>query len=130
MSTCTQLISTNEQMALQGRSRSSYLRHANKDVGGLLLQEVMEGILPGLLEQLVLDSDERGLAETLQGQDHPVGQQAVHQDSARRVQPVTTQIWRTRLFPSTLTKSYDGGKIKKFLDTSCICDVLYCAEFR
>ena len=42
----------------------------------------MEGILPGLLEQLVFDGDECGLAETLQGQNHPVRQQAVHQDPA------------------------------------------------
>lgn len=85
MSTCVQLISTNEQVALQGRSRSSYLCNANEDVGGLLLQEVMEGIFPGLLKQLVFNSDESGLTETLQGQDHPVGQQAVHQDPGQQV---------------------------------------------
>lgn len=42
----------------------------------------MEGIFPGLLEQLVFDGDERGLTEALQGQNHPIGQQAVHQDPA------------------------------------------------
>ncbi len=42
----------------------------------------MEGIFPGLLEQLMLDGDERGLTETLQGQNHPIRQQAVHQDPA------------------------------------------------
>lgn len=88
-----QLISTNddnlydEPIALQGRSSSSYLCNANEDVGGLLLQEVMEGIFPGLLKQLVFNSDQRGLTETLQGQDHPVGQQAVHKDPAQQVQP-------------------------------------------
>lgn len=40
----------------------------------------MERIFPGLLEQLMFDGDERGLTETLQGQNHPIGQQAVHQD--------------------------------------------------
>ena len=42
----------------------------------------MKGIFPGLLEQLMFDGDERGLAETLQGQNHPIGQQAIHQDPA------------------------------------------------
>lgn len=42
----------------------------------------MEGIFPGLFEQLVLDGDERGLSETLQGQNHSIGQQAVHEDPA------------------------------------------------
>lgn len=65
---------------------SSYLCNTNEDVGGLLLQEVMEGIFPCLLKQLVFDRDKRGLAETLQGQDHPVGKQAVHQDPAQQVQ--------------------------------------------
>lgn len=45
----------------------------------------MEGIFPGLFEELVLDGDERGFTETLQGQDHPVGQQAVHQDPAEQL---------------------------------------------
>lgn len=61
---------------------SSYLCNTDKDVGCLLLQVVMEGIFPGLLEQLMFNSDERGLTETLQGQNHPIGQQAVHQDPA------------------------------------------------
>lgn len=39
-------------------------------------------MFPGLPEQLVFDGDERCLTETLQGQDHPIGQQAVHQDPA------------------------------------------------
>lgn len=81
-----QSLSTNKPIALQGRSKSFYLCNANEDVGGLLLQEVMEGIFPGLLKQLVFNSDKCGLTETLQGQDHPVGQQAVHQDPARQVQ--------------------------------------------
>lgn len=42
----------------------------------------MEGIFSGLLEQIVFDGIERGLTETLQGQNHPIGQQAVHQNSA------------------------------------------------
>lgn len=46
----------------------------------------MEGIFPGLLKQLMFNSDECGLAETLQRQDHSIGQQAVHQDPAQQVQ--------------------------------------------
>lgn len=61
---------------------NSYLCYTDKDVGGLLLQEVMKRIFPGLFEQLMFDGDERGLTETLQGQNHPIGQQAVHQDPA------------------------------------------------
>lgn len=67
---------------IQTDTESSYLCNTDKDVGRLLLQEVMKGIFPGLLEQLMFDGDERGLTETLQGQNHPIGQQAVHQDPA------------------------------------------------
>lgn len=42
----------------------------------------MEGVFPCLLKQLMLDGDERCLTETLQGQNHPIGQEAVHQDPA------------------------------------------------
>ena len=42
----------------------------------------MKRIFSGLLEQLVFDGDERGLTETLQCQNHSIGQQAVHQDPA------------------------------------------------
>lgn len=42
----------------------------------------MERIFSGLLKQLMFDGDERGLTETLQGQNHPIGQQAVHQNPA------------------------------------------------
>lgn len=33
----------------------------------------MQGVLPGLLEQLMFDGDERGLTKALEGQDHPFG---------------------------------------------------------
>ena len=42
----------------------------------------MEGIFPGLLKQFMFDGDERGLTDTFQGQNHPIGEQAVHQDPA------------------------------------------------
>lgn len=42
----------------------------------------MEGIFPGFLKQLMFDGDERCLTETLQGQNHPIGQKTVHQDPA------------------------------------------------
>lgn len=59
-----------------------HLCDADEDVGGLILQQVVERVLPGLPEQLVFDGDECGLAQALQGQDHAIGQQAVHQDPA------------------------------------------------
>lgn len=62
--------------------KASHLCDTDKNVGGLLLQEVMEGIFPGFLEQLMFDGDERCLTETLQGQNHPIGQKTVHQDPA------------------------------------------------
>lgn len=62
--------------------KNSHLCNTDKNVGGLLLQEVMEGIFPSLLKELMFDGDERCLTETLQGQNHPVGQETVHQDPA------------------------------------------------
>lgn len=60
----------------------SHLCNTDKNVGCLLLQKVMEGIFPGFLKQLMFDGDERCLTETLQGQNHPIGQKTVHQDPA------------------------------------------------
>ena len=63
-----------------GGLQSSHLCDADEDVGRLLLKQVVERVFPGLLEQLVFDGDERRFAETLHGQNHPVGKEAVHQD--------------------------------------------------
>lgn len=58
--------------------QSSHLCYADKDVRCLLLKEVMERIFSCLLEKLMFDGNECGLAETLHGQNHPVGEEAVH----------------------------------------------------
>lgn len=52
----------------------------------------MEGIFPGFLEQLMFDGDECGLTETLKGQNHPIGQQAVHQDPAASLSNVDDEL--------------------------------------
>lgn len=41
------------------------LRYTDENIGGLLLQQVMEGILPSLLKKFMLDSDKGGLSEAL-----------------------------------------------------------------
>lgn len=87
----------------------------------------MEGIFPGLLKQLMFNSDECGLAETLQRQDHAIGQQAVHQDPAQQVQsrhksgeqPSAFTTWNISPCPQNHTVV---GK-KHFF-----CDVQYCAK--
>lgn len=63
-------------------AKVSHLCNTDKNVGCLLLQEVMEGIFPCLLKQLMFDGDECCLTETFQGQNHPIGQEAVHQNPA------------------------------------------------
>lgn len=64
------------------RVESSYLCDTDKDVGCLLLQQLVERTFPGLLEKVVFDGNERGFSEALEGQNHSIGQQAVHQDPA------------------------------------------------
>lgn len=70
----------------------SHLCNADKNVGCLLLQEVVEGIFPGFLKQLMFDGDESCLTETLQGQNHPIGQKTIHQDPVVTA-IVTVQAW-------------------------------------
>lgn len=58
-----------------------FLRDTDKDVGALLLQQMVKGVLPGLLEEIMLDCDQRGLPEALQCKNHAIWQEAVHQDA-------------------------------------------------
>lgn len=58
----------------------------------------MERIFSGLFKQLMFDGDERGLTETLQGQNHPIGQQAVHQNPAEEPIIITKCSCSTLLF--------------------------------
>lgn len=46
----------------------------------------------------MFDGDERGLTETLQGQNHPIGQQAVHQNPAEEPIIITKCSFSTLLF--------------------------------
>jgi len=86
------------------------LRHAHKDVAGLLLsanqrgsseqcspvwcaradvwsalylQQVVQRVLAGLAEELLLYAGQRSLPQTLQTDQDAVGQTAVHQDTRR-----------------------------------------------
>lgn len=54
------------------------LGDTDKDVGALLLQQMVERILPGLFEKLMLDRNKRGLSEALQRKNHAIWQKAVH----------------------------------------------------
>lgn len=54
------------------------LRDADEYVRALLLQQMAERVLPGFLEKLMLDRNERGLPEALQCQNHAIWQQAVY----------------------------------------------------
>lgn len=57
------------------------LGDTDKDVGALLLQQMVKRVLPGLFKKIVLDCNERGLPEALQREDHAIWQEAVHQDA-------------------------------------------------
>lgn len=57
------------------------LGDADEDVGAFFLEQMVKRVLPGFLEELVLDGDERGFPEALQRQNHAVGQKAVHHNA-------------------------------------------------
>lgn len=54
------------------------LGDTDKDVGALLLQQMVKRVLPGLFEKLMLDCDQCGLPEALQRENHAIWQKAVH----------------------------------------------------